>query len=123
MSKLIAKPTPTAIKLSDAQRLLLMSAMQREDRCLTRLASLRGAQAAKLGEALIAAGYAREVKAKAEAPVWRRDSETGAAFALKLMAVGVKARAVQRSLLKVIENIDLRPPKAAARRFCGIVSV
>jgi exodeoxyribonuclease V alpha subunit len=32
-------------------------------------------------------------------------------------------RAVQRSLLKVIENIDLRPPKAAARRSCGIVSV
>jgi len=32
-------------------------------------------------------------------------------------------KAVQRSLLKVIENIDLRPPKAAARRSCGIVSV
>ena len=33
------------------------------------------------------------------------------------------ARAVQRSLLKVIENIDFRPPKAAARRSCGSVSV
>jgi hypothetical protein len=32
-------------------------------------------------------------------------------------------RAVQRSLLKVIEKIVLRPPKAAARRSCGIVSV
>lgn len=32
-------------------------------------------------------------------------------------------RAVQRSLLNVIESIDLRPPKAAARRSCGIVSV
>ena len=32
-------------------------------------------------------------------------------------------RAVQRSLLNVIANIDLRPPKAAARRSCGIVSV
>ncbi len=32
-------------------------------------------------------------------------------------------RAVQRSLLKVIVQIDLTPPKAAARRSCGIVSV
>ena len=108
MSKLIAKPTPAAIKLSDAQRLLLMAAMQREDRCLTRLPSLRGAQAAKLGETLIAAGYAREVKAKAEAPVWRRDSETGAAFALKLMAVGVKAITAEGPLpsKKVADRAD-----------------
>ena len=32
-------------------------------------------------------------------------------------------RAVQRSLLKVIEKMDFRPPKAAAKRSCGIVSV
>ena len=36
---------------------------------------------------------------------------------------GRKTRAVQRSLLNVIESIDLRPPKAAARRSCGIVLV
>ena len=36
---------------------------------------------------------------------------------------GVKSRAVQRSLLNVIASIDLRPPKAAARRSCGVVSV
>jgi len=34
-----------------------------------------------------------------------------------------QARAVQRSLQNVIEKIDLRPPKAAARRSCGIVLV
>jgi len=32
-------------------------------------------------------------------------------------------KAVQRSLLNVIDRTDLRPPKAAARRSCGIVSV
>jgi hypothetical protein len=32
-------------------------------------------------------------------------------------------RAVQRSLLNVIASIDLKPPKAAARRSCGVVSV
>jgi len=37
--------------------------------------------------------------------------------------VPLKARAVQRSLLNVIDKIDLRPPKAAARRSWGIVSV
>src|SRR5208337_3183677 len=37
--------------------------------------------------------------------------------------MGSPTRAVQRSLLKVIESTDFRPPKAAARRSCGIVSV
>jgi hypothetical protein len=37
--------------------------------------------------------------------------------------VGAGDRAVQRSLPKVIEKIVLGPPKAAARRSCGIVSV
>jgi hypothetical protein len=31
-------------------------------------------------------------------------------------AIGLDRRAVQRSLLKVIANIDLRPPRAAAKR-------
>jgi RNA-directed DNA polymerase len=44
-------------------------------------------------------------------------------FTPAVSAKALKARAVQRSLLKVIEKIVLRPPKAAARRSCGIVSV
>jgi uncharacterized membrane protein len=44
------------------------------------------------------------------------------AFAI-LPGLRAHSRAVQRSLLKVIESIDFRPPKAAARRSCGIVSV
>src|SRR5208337_5015138 len=43
-----------------------------------------------------------------------------APFAFTVWGAG---RAVQRSLLKVIESTDFRPPKAAARRSCGIVSV
>ena len=81
--------------LTDRQRLLLGMAAQREDRCLTRPASLRGVQSAKLSEALIAAGYAREVRAKASAPVWRQDGESGIAFALKLTAAGAKALSVE----------------------------
>jgi hypothetical protein len=44
-----------------------------------------------LSETLIAAGYVREVKAKASAPTWRQDGGSGAAFALKLTAAGMKA--------------------------------
>jgi DNA-binding IclR family transcriptional regulator len=91
MSKSSANAKAATIKLSDTQRVMLSVAAQSEDRCLTRPASLRGAQIGKLSGALIAAGYAREVMAKAAAPVWRRDGETGAAFALKLTAAGVKA--------------------------------
>jgi hypothetical protein len=90
-----ANAKPATIKLSDTQRQLLSVAAQREDRCLTRPASLRGAQIAKLSETLIAAGYAREVRAKASTPVWRQDGETGAAFALKLTAAGAKAIAME----------------------------
>ena len=79
------------IKLSDMQRGMLSAAAQREDGCVTRPSSLRGVQIAKLSEALIGAGYAREVKAKNAAPIWRQDGKSGAAFALKLTAAGVKA--------------------------------
>ena len=44
-------------------------------------------------------------------------------FALRAARVRDCGRAVQRSLLKVIEKMDFRPPKAAARRSCWIVSV
>ena len=36
----------------------------------------------------------KEVKAKASDPIWRRDEESGAPYALKLTAVGAKAIAV-----------------------------
>jgi hypothetical protein len=93
MSKTNSNSKSATIKLADARRLVLSDAAQREDRCLTRPASLGGAQSVKMGEALIAAGYVREVKAKGSAPLWRRDGDTEAAFALKLTAAGAKAAA------------------------------
>ena len=100
MSKTIANSKLTTTKLTDVQAAMLSAASRREDRCLTPVSSMRGAQVLKAGEKLITAGLVREMKAKGSIP-----------------------RAVQRSLLNVIESIDLRPPKAAARRSCGIVSV
>ena len=86
------------LKLSDSQRQLLSTAAQRDDRCLTRPAGLRGVKSVKLSETLIAAGFAREVMAKAAAPVWRQDGEGGVPIALKLTAAGKKAIVVQGEL-------------------------
>jgi hypothetical protein len=90
MTKTNANLMTPSIKLSDAQLAMLNTAAKREDRCLAPPPSLRGAQIAKSGEKLTAAGYVREVKAKASVPIWRRDSAAGSAFALKLTSVGMK---------------------------------
>jgi len=83
-----------SITLTDTQLVMLSAAAMRADRCLTLSPSLRGAQVRKTGETLIKAGLVREVKAKPSSPVWRRDDETGLAYALKLTAAGAKAIAV-----------------------------
>jgi hypothetical protein len=48
----------------------------------------------KVASKLTSAGFAKEVKAKASDPIWRRDEESGASYALKLTAAGAKAIAV-----------------------------
>ena len=84
-----------SFKLSDKQRELLSAAAEREDRLLAIPSQLKGAAAQKVVAKLVAASLAKEVKAKAGAPVWRRDAETEQAYALKLTAAGVKAVAVE----------------------------
>jgi hypothetical protein len=88
---------------------LLSAAAMRADRCLTLSPSLRGAQVRRAGQKLIKAGLVREVKAKPSSPVWRRDDETGLAYALKLTAAGAKAIAVDEG-----EAEDEASPKDAA---------
>ncbi len=83
-----------SFKLSDKQRGLLSAAAEREDRLLAIPSQLRGAAVQKVAAKLVAASLAKEVKAKAGAPVWRRDAKTEQAYALKLTAAGVKAVAV-----------------------------
>jgi hypothetical protein len=81
------------IKLTDAQQLMLSAAAQREDRILAMPPNLKGGAAQKVAAKLIAAGLVKEVKAKSGEPAWRRDAESGQAFALKLTAAGLKANA------------------------------
>ena len=81
-------------KLTDAQRLMLSAAAQRDDRILAPPANLKGGTAQSVAAKLIAGGLVKEVKAKAGAAAWRRDAETGQAFALQLTAAGLKAAAI-----------------------------
>jgi hypothetical protein len=83
-----------SIKLTDTQLVLLGAAAQRKDLCLVAPPTLKGATAQKVASKLISAGFVKEVKAKASDPIWRRDEEPGASYALKLTAAGAKAIAV-----------------------------
>ena len=84
------------IKLGDAELVLLFAAEMRDDKCVPLPAKLSAARLRKVGGKLIEAGVAREVKAKASSPIWRRDVEGDVTYALKLTAAGIKtARQVE----------------------------
>ena len=80
------------IKFNDTQLVLLSAASQRDDHCLVPPTGPKGGQALKVVAKLLQAGLVKEIRAKAGAPIWRRDDETGQTFALKLTAAGAKAR-------------------------------
>jgi hypothetical protein len=82
-----------SIKLTDMQIVMLSAAAQRDDRCLLAPQTLKGSAAQKVALKLIGAGLAKEIKAKPEAPVWRRDEQGGQSYALKLTAAGARATA------------------------------
>src|ERR1035441_2233974 len=83
-----------SIKLTDTQLVMLSAAAKRDDRCLVPSKNLKGGAAQKVTAKLVAAGFAKEIKAKTGAPVWRRDEQTGQGYALKLTAAGAKVIAI-----------------------------
>ena len=80
-----------SIKLTDTQLVILSAAVQRKDRCLVAPPTLKGGAAQRVANKLISSGLVKEVKAKTDDPVWRRDQELGVPYALKLTAAGAKA--------------------------------
>jgi hypothetical protein len=86
-----------SIKLTDTQLVLLGAAAQRKDLFLVAPPTLKGATAQKVASKLISASFVKEVKAKASDPIWRRDKESGASYALKLTAAGAKAIAIDEA--------------------------
>jgi hypothetical protein len=85
-------------KLTDNQHALLKEALRREDRCFVLPSNLKGGAAQKVAAKLIAEGLAKEIRAKAGAPIWRRDGESDQAYSLKLSAAGAKAIATNEEL-------------------------
>ena len=109
-------------KFSDRQQELLSAAAAREDHLLPIPPHLKGGEAQKVAAKLVAAGLAKEVKAKACAPVWRRDAETEQAYALKLTALGAKAVAADvKNVSEMIDaaGSDTSPGDRPARRTSG----
>src|SRR5208337_2242347 len=72
-----------SIICNDTQLVLLSAASQRDDHCLVPPPGPKRAQAQRAVAKLVEAGLVKEIRAKAGGPIWRRDGETGQAYALK----------------------------------------
>jgi hypothetical protein len=57
-------------KLTDTQLIVLSSAAKHDEGLATRPSNLNAAAAIKVSSSLIGKGLAREIRAKADAPVW-----------------------------------------------------
>jgi hypothetical protein len=99
-----------SVKLTDAQLVMLSTAGQRGDLCLTAPDKMKGAILAKVSEELVKLGLVREVRAKSGAPIWRRDN-AGQSYALKLTAAGLKAIAVDDGSEEAIATREAQQPQ------------
>ena len=100
-----------SVKLTDAQFVMMSAAAQRKDRCLSAPTTVRGAALGKVTAKLVKLGLVREIEAKPGAPIWRRD-DAGQGYALKLMAAGLKAIAVDEGSQDAIEPGEAPQPQA-----------
>jgi hypothetical protein len=100
-----------SVKLTDAQFALISGAAQRKDRCVSAPTTVRGAALGKVSAKLAKLGLARDIEAKAGAPIWRRD-DAGQGYALKLTAAGLKAIAVDEGSQDAIEPSKAPQPQA-----------
>jgi len=80
-----------SIKLSDTQLALLGAASRRDDQYLAPPTGPRLGPTKRAAGKLLTEGLVQEVRARKDAPVWRRDEDSDQAFALKLTAAGLKA--------------------------------
>jgi Protein of unknown function (DUF3489) len=101
-----------SVKLTDAQLVMMSAAAQRKDRCLSAPATIRGAALTKVSVKLAKLGLAREIGAKAGAPIWRRD-DAGHGYALKLTASGLKAIVVDDEGSQDAIELSEAPPMQA----------
>jgi hypothetical protein len=93
-----------SVQLTDMQQVLLSAAAIRDDRLLALPPNLKGGAANNVAAKLTAACFTREVRAKAGAPVWRRDAKSDQTFALKLTVAGLKAAGSSSSTSAIVEG-------------------
>ncbi len=98
-------------KLTDTQLIVLSSAAKHDDGLATRPLNLHAAAAQKLASSLINKGLAREIRAKAEAPVWHENDD--GRFALKISKAGREAIGVDD---EEAEGAALPPTSAAVSK-------
>lgn len=79
--------------MTDTMNAILAAATAQPDRLLVPPSATKGRALKALADELVAAGFAKEIEAQGDAPVWRRDRETKTGYALKLTAAGRKAGA------------------------------
>jgi Protein of unknown function (DUF3489) len=113
-----------SIKFNDTQLVLLSAASQRDDHCLVPPTGPKRSQAQRAVAKLLEAELVKEIRAKAGAPIWRRDEEKGRIYALKLTAAGVKTIAVddtppslgeaERRADHLMVSIDPKPEPGSA---------
>ena len=101
---------------------LLSAASQRDDHCLVPPAGPNRGQSQRAVAKLLEAGLLKEIRAKAGAPIWRRDDETGQTYALKLREmklsgpgqVLLRQQQYTYDLVGDLLRIDSPDPKLAA---------
>ena len=106
-------------KLTDTQLLTLTSAGLRDDRCLAPPPKLTGDAMRAFSAKVIAAGLAREIRAKETSPIWRTDVATGRTYTLKLTTKGEGAVAKSEPVFGSSAKITAKRPDAAATAKAG----
>jgi hypothetical protein len=80
-------------KLTDTQLIVLSSAAKHDEGLATKPINLHAAAAQKVASSLINKGLGREIRAKADAPVWHENDD--GRFALKITKAGREAIGVE----------------------------
>jgi hypothetical protein len=112
-------------KLTDTQLIVLSSAAEHEEGLATRPINLHAAAAQKVAASLINKGLVREIRAKADAPVWHENDE--GRFALKITKAGREAIGVEHDDAEDARSLptSAHAPKSkkSSRKSAGAKSV
>jgi hypothetical protein len=100
--------------LTDTQLIVLSSAAKHDEGLATRPANLNAAAAMKVASSLIAKGLAREIRAKADAPVWHENDD--GRFALKITKAGREAIGVEDEEAQDAAPVSVAPARPRSKK-------